>query len=196
MQRGLGEAEQRQLQLDALVVAAGHVLQRVAQRADGTDGLALAHLRCLGKIELFFLRRHTGQQRPPAGQRRQHQAAIVGNQLFREALHVHRLLAQPGQLGQGCHAIPRRHRVRNAEQIAPVGHARHAAHHILVDLGRDARAGIQNGECIAQRAVCQAGDQLCAARREPQPLLLCDIGHPARDILRADAGEIIPLAAG
>ncbi|MGK7194331.1 hypothetical protein ACSOV7_12875, partial [Faecalibacterium prausnitzii] len=41
--------------------------------ADGADGFPLPHLRAFLQVQRFFLRRNTGQQRLPAGQRRQHQ---------------------------------------------------------------------------------------------------------------------------
>lgn len=41
----LGQAEEGKFQLDALVAAAGHVFEGVAQCADGPDGLLLAQLR-------------------------------------------------------------------------------------------------------------------------------------------------------
>ena len=172
------------------------MLQRTAQSTDCTDGLPLSQLRAFFQIKGFFLRRNAGQQGLPAGQRRQHQGAVVGDQLLCQALNVHRLLTQLGKLCQRRCTVLRFQRIRNTEQIAAVGHTRHAAHHICVDLCRHTGAGVQNGQCIAQCAICQTGDQLGSIRGQLQLFLPCDILHPAGDVLRPDAGEIIPLAAG
>ena len=120
----------------------------------------------------------------------------MGDEFFGQAFNVHRLLPQPGQLGQCGGSVLRFQRVGDAEQIAAVGHTGHAAHHVRVDLCRDACAGIQNGQRIAQGTVSQAGDQLRAVRCQFQVLFPGDILHPLCDVLRPDAGKIIPLAAG
>ena len=172
------------------------MFQRRAQRADGTDGLPLAQTRPFFEVLCLFLRRHTGQQRLPAGQRRQHQSTVMRDELFGQPLHVHRLLAQLGQLSQRRRRILCLNGIRDAEQIAPVGDARHPADHIGIHLGRHARAGVQNGQRIAHGAIGQPGDQLRALGGQLQPLLPGDIFHPLGDILRPDAGEVVPLAAG
>ena len=77
--------------------------------ADGADGFPLAQRRAFLQVQRFFLRRDTGQQRLPAGQRRQHQGTVVGNELIGQPLDVHRVLLP--QLGQTVPA-PRRHPVR------------------------------------------------------------------------------------
>ena len=172
------------------------MLQGVAQRADGTDGLPLAQTRPFFEVLRLFLRRHTGQQRLPAGQRRQHQSTVMRDEFFGQPLHVHRLLAQLGQLSQRRRRILCLNGIRDAEQIAPVGDARHPADHIGIHLGRHARAGVQNGQRIAHGAIGQPGDQLCAVAGQLQALLPGDVLHPLGDIFGSDAGEIIPLAAG
>ena len=172
------------------------MLQRRAQSADGADGFSLPHLRAFLQVQRLFLRRYTGQQRLPAGQRCQHQSAVVSNQFLGQALHVHRLLPQLRQLCQRGGGVLCFQSVRNLEQVAAVGHTRHAAHHVRVDLCSDAGAGIQNGQCIAQRTIGQTGDQLCAVGGQLQLFFPGDILHPPGDILRPDAGKIVPLAAG
>ena len=192
----LGQAEQCQLQLNALVAAAGHVLQRRAKGADGADGLPLAKLRAFLQVQCFFLRRNAGQQRLPAGQRRQHQGPVVGDQLLGQALHVHRLLPQLRQLCQRGGGVLCLQSVRDVEQVAAVGHASHAAHHVRVNFCRNAGAGVQNRQGIAQCTIGQTGDQFCAVGGQLQLFLPGDILHPPCDILRPDAGKIVPLAAG
>ena len=194
--RRLREGEEGQLQLDALVAAPGHVLEGVAQRADGPDGLPLAQLRAFFKVLRFLLGRDAGQQALPAGQSRQHQSAVVGDQLLGQTLHVHRLLPQRGQLGQSSRAVLRFQRIRDTEQVAPVGDAGHPADHVGVDLCRDAGAGVKDGECVAHGTVGQPGDQLCAVGGQFQPLLPGNVLDPLCDVLRPDAGEVVPLAAG
>ena len=54
--RRFRQAEQRQFQLNALVTAAGHVLQCRAQGADGPDGLPLAQLRAFFQILRLLFR--------------------------------------------------------------------------------------------------------------------------------------------
>ena len=54
--RRFRQAEQRQFQLNALVTAAGHVLQCRAQGADGPDGLPLAQLRTFFQILRLLFR--------------------------------------------------------------------------------------------------------------------------------------------
>ena len=192
----LGQAEQCQFQLDALVATTGHVLQRRAQSADGADGFPLPHLRAFLQVQRLFLRRNTGQQRLPAGQRRQHQGAVVGDQFLSQTFYVHRLLPQLRQLCQRGGGVLRFQGVRNMEQVAAVGHTRHAAHHVCVDLCSDTGAGVQNGQRIAQRTIGQTGDQFRAVGGQLQLFFPGDILHPPGDILRPDAGKIVPLAAG
>ena len=172
------------------------MFQRIAQRADCPDGLPLAQLRAFFQIKRFFFRRDTREQRLPAGQCRQHQGAVMSNEFLGQALHIHRLLAQLGQLGQRRGTVLRFQRVRNVEQVAAVGDARHTAHHVGVDLCRDTGTGVQNGQRIAQGTVGQAGNELRTVRGQFQLFLPCDILHPAGDVLRPDAGEVVPLAAG
>ena len=172
------------------------MLQRRAQSADGADGFPLPHLRAFLQVQRFFLRRNTGQQRLPAGQRCQHQGAVVGDQFLGQALHIHRLLPQLRQLCQRGGGVLCFQGVRDVEQVAAVGHTRHAAHHVCVNFGGNAGAGVQNGQCIAQRTICQTGDQLRAVGGQLQLFLPGDILHPPCDILRPDAGKIVPLAAG
>ena len=172
------------------------MLQGVAQRADGADGFFLTQLRAFFEVLRFLFRRNAREQRLTSRQSRQHQSAVVRDQFFGQALHVHRLLTQLRQLGQCRRAVLRLDGVRNMEQIASVGHARHLADHIGVHLGRDARAGVQNRQRITHGAVGQTGDQLCAVGGQLQALFFGDIFHPVRDIFRPDAGKIIPLAAG
>ena len=193
----LCQIDQCQFQLNALVAAAGHVLQRVAQQPDGPDGFPLAQRRAFLQIEGFFLGRDTGQQRLPAGQGRQHQGPVVGNELIRQPLDVHRvLLPQLGQTGQRRGTILGGNGVRDAEQVAPVGHARHLADNAGVDLGGHTRAGVQDGQRIAHGTIRQAGDELRALGGQLQVLLPGDVLHPPGNVLRDDAGKIIPLAAG
>ena len=120
----------------------------------------------------------------------------MGDQLFGQTLDVHRLLAQGGQLGQGRRGVPGRQGVRHPEQIAPVGDAGHPPDHVLVDLAGDAGAGVQDGQGVPQSAVGQAGDQPRRPLGEGQALGPGHLGHPPGDVLRADAGEVVPLAAG
>ena len=192
----LGQAEEGKLQLNALVAAAGHVFEGVAQGADGPDGLLLAQLRPFFEVAGLFLRRHTGEQCLPAGQRRQHEGAVMGDEFFGQALHIHRLLPQLGQLSQRGGSVLRRDGVRDAEQIAPVGDACHPADHVGVHFGGHACTGVQNGQRIAHGTIGQPGDQLRALGGQLQPLLPGNILHPLGDILRPDAGEVVPLAAG
>ena len=172
------------------------MLQRRTKGADGADSFPLPHLRAFLQVQRFFLRRNTGQQRLPAGQRRQHQGAVVGDQFLGQALHIHRLLPQLRQLCQRGGSVLRFQGVRNVEQVAAVGDTRHAAHHVRIDLCRDTGAGVQNGKRIAQRTIRQTGDQLRAVGGQLQLFLPGDILHPPCDILRPDAGKIVPLAAG
>ena len=148
------------------------------------------------QVQCLFLRRNTGQQRLPAGQCRQHQGAVVGDQFLGQAFHVHRLLPQLRQLCQCGSSVLCFQRVRNMEQVAAVGHTGHAAHYVRVNFGGNAGAGVQNGQCIAQRTIGQTGDQLRAVGGQLQLFLTGDILHPPCDILRPDAGKIVPLAAG
>ena len=135
----------------------GHVLQRAAQGADGPDGFPLAQGGAFGQVEVLLLGGDAAEQLPAAGQGGQHQAAVMGDQLFGQTLDVHRLLAQGGQLGQGRRGVPGRQGVRHPEQIAPVGDAGHPPDHVLVDLAGDAGAGVQDGQGVPQSAVGQAG---------------------------------------
>ena len=193
---GLGEAEQGQLQLDPLVAAPGHVLQGHPQGPDGPDGFPPAQGGAFFKVEGLLVGGDPAQQVPPAGQGRQHQAAVMGDQLFGEALDVHRLLPQGRQLGQGCGGIPGRHRVRHPEQVAAVGDACHLPYHIFVDVGGDAGAGVQDGQRVAQSAVGQPGDEGGGFVGEVQLFGGGHLGHPPRNVLGADAGEVVPLAPG
>ena len=118
------------------------MLQRRAKGADGADGFPLPHLRAFLQVQRLFLRRNAGQQRLPAGQCRQHQGAVVGDQFLGQALHVHRLLPQLRQLCQRGGGILCFQSVRNVEQVAAVGHTGHAAHHVCVDLCSDTGAGV------------------------------------------------------
>ena len=172
------------------------MLEGVAQRADGPDGLPLAQLRPFFEVLRFLLGRDTGQQALPAGQSRQHQSAVVGDQLFGQTLHIHRLLPQRGQLGQSSCTVLRFQRIRDTEQVAPVSDAGHPADHVGVDLCRDAGAGVKDGECVAHGTIGQPGDQLCAVGGQFQPLLPGNVLDPLCDVLRPDAGEVVPLAAG
>ena len=138
------------------------MFQRRAKGADGADGLPLAHLRAFLQVQRLFLRRNTGQQRLPAGQRRQHQGAVVGDQFLGQTFYVHRLLPQLCQLCQRGGSVLCFQGVRDVEQVAAVGHTRHAAHYVRVNFGGNAGAGVQNGQCIAQRTIRQTGDQLRA----------------------------------
>ena len=118
------------------------------------------------------------------------------DQFLCQTLDIHRLLAKLCQLCQCCGTVLRFQCVRNVEQITAVGHTCHAAHHIGIDFRRNACAGIQNGQRIAQCTVGQTGDQFRTVRRKLQLFLTCNVFHPAGDILRPDAGKIVPLAAG
>ena len=120
----------------------------------------------------------------------------MGDQFLGQAFHVHRLLPQLCQLCQRGSSVLCFQGVRNMEQVAAVGHTRHAAHHVRVNFGGDAGAGVQNGQCIAQRTIGQTGDQLRAVGGQLQLFFPGDILHPPGDILRPDAGKIVPLAAG
>ena len=120
----------------------------------------------------------------------------MGDQLFGQALHIHRLLPQLSQLRQRGGSVLRCNGVRDAEQVAPVGDARHPADHVGVHFGGHACTGVQNGQRIAHGTIGQPGDQLRALGGQLQPLLPGDIFHPLGDILRPDAGEVVPLAAG
>ena len=139
---------------------------------------------------------NAGQKALPARQCCQHQSTIMRDQFLCQTLDIHRLLAKLCQLGQCCGTVLRFQCVRNAEQITAVGHTCHAAHHIGIDFRRNACAGIQNGQRIAQCTVGQTGDQFRTVRRKLQLFLTCNVFHPAGDILRPDAGKIVPLAAG
>ena len=120
----------------------------------------------------------------------------MGDEFFGQALHIHRLLPQLGQLSQRGGSVLRRDGVRDAEQIAPVGDACHPADHVGVHFGGHACTGVQNGQRIAHGTIGQPGDQLRALGGQLQPLLPGNILHPLGDILRPDAGEVVPLAAG
>ena len=120
----------------------------------------------------------------------------MSDQFFGQPLNIHRLLTQLCQLCQRRSTILRFQCIRNAEQIAAVGNACHAAHHIGIDLRRDAGTSVQNGQCIAQSAVRQTGNQLCTVRGQLQMLFPRNILHSAGNVLGADTGKVIPLAAG
>ena len=120
----------------------------------------------------------------------------MGDQLLGQPLDVHRLLAQGGQLGQGRRGVPGRQGVRHTEQVAAVGDAGHLPDHRLVDLAGDAGAGVQDGQRVPQSAVGQPGDQPRRPLGEGEALSPGHLGHPPGDVLRADAGEVVPLAAG
>ena len=192
----LRQGKQRQFQLDALVTAPGHMLQGCAQCADSPDRRPLPQFGALLQIAGFFLRRNAGKQAFAAGQRCQHQRTVVRDQFFGQTFYVHRLLPQPGQQCQSRCSILCFQRIGQLEQIAPVGNARHAAHNVRIDLGRDTGTGIQDRQGVPQRTIRQAGDQLSALLGQLQLFLSGDILHPGRNILRADAGKIIPLTTG
>ena len=120
----------------------------------------------------------------------------MGDQFLSQTFYVHRLLPQLRQLCQRGGGVLRFQGVRNMEQVAAVGHTRHAAHHVCVDLCSDTGAGVQNGQRIAQRTIGQTGDQFRAVGGQLQLFFPGDILHPPGDILRPDAGKIVPLAAG
>ena len=172
------------------------MLQGRPQGPDGPDGFPPAQGGAFFQVEGLLVGGDAAQQVPPAGQGRQHQAPVMGDQLFGEALDVHRLLPQGRQLGQGRGGIPGCHRVRHPEQVAPVGDAGHLPHHPLVDVGGDAGAGVQDGQSIPQSPVGQPGDEGRGLVGEVQLLGGGHLGHPPRDVLGADAGEVVPLAPG
>ena len=142
------------------------MLKGVAQRTDGPDGLPLAQLRAFFEVLLFLFGGNTGQQALPAGQSRQHQGAVVGDELFRQTLHIHRLLPQCGQLSQRRCAVLRFQSIRNMEQVAPVGDACHPADNISIDFCGHAGAGVEDREGVTHGTVGQAGDQLCTTGRQ------------------------------
>ena len=172
------------------------MLQSVAQSPDGPDRLPLPHPGAFFQIELFLFRRYTREQRLPAGQGRQHQRTVMGNKLLGQPLHIHRLLAQLSQPCQCRGGILRFQRIRNMEQIAPVGHTCHPADNIRIDLCRDTGTGIQNGQRVSHGTIGKAGDKLRPLAGQLQSLLPGDVLHTLGDILGADAGKIVPLAPG
>ena len=172
------------------------MFQRHAQRPNGPHRLPPAQGGALFQIEGFLVGGDAAQQFLASRQGGQHQAAVVGDEFLGEALDVHRLLAQGGQLGQGAGGVPGGHRLRDPEQIAPVGDARHPADHVFVDVGGDAGAGVQDGQGIPQCAVGQTGDEGGGLVGEGQLFGGGHLGHPARNVLGTDAGEVIPLAPG
>ena len=172
------------------------MLEGVAQRPDGPDGLGPAELARLFEVRCLLLGGNAGQKPPSPGQGRQHQAAVVGDQFLGQAFDVHRLPPQRGQLGQRLLPLPRRQSVRDSEQVAPVGDPRHPADQVGVDFGADARAGVQNREGVPEGAVRQAGNQRRRVGGQLQPLLPGDVAHPPGDVLGFDPGEVVPLAAG
>ena len=132
----------------------------VPEGADGTDGLPLTQLRAFFEVLRLFLGRNTRQQRLTARQGRQHQGAVVGDQLFGQTLDVHRLLPQRRQLSQSGRAILCFDGVRDAEQVAPVGDTGHPADNVGVDFCRDTGAGVQNRQRVTERTVGKTGNQL------------------------------------
>ena len=148
------------------------------------------------QVQCLFLRGDPGQQGLPTGQGCQHQGTVVGDQLLGETLDVHRLLPQLRQLCQCRCAVLRLDGVRDPEQIAAVGDACHAADHIGVDFSGDTGTGVQNGQSVPEGTVCQTGDKLRTLRRQLQLFFPGNVLHPAGNVLRTDAGKIVPLTAG
>ena len=117
-------------------------------------------------------------------------------QFHAEPAHVHRLLAQPGDLLQCADRVPGGDGVADLKEIAPVGHAGHAAHQGFVHRIGNTGAGVQDRERVPHGAVGQAADQFRRSRVQVDFFLPGHIFQPAGDLLGRDAGEVIPLAAG
>ena len=89
----LGERENRQFQLNALVRTAGHLFQRGAKRIDSAYRFRLGEIfpRSVGS---FLFGGSSRQQVGAAGQGAEHQIAVMPGQLHTKAAHIHALLAQ------------------------------------------------------------------------------------------------------
>ena len=190
----LRQRENRQFQLDALVGAAAHLVQRRAERINGAHGFGLRGFAA-GGVGSFLLRRNAREQRRAALQRAEHQIAVMPGKLHAEPAHIHAFLAQLGDFFQRSHGVLRGDGIADVKQIAAVGHARHTAHQRFVHGVVHTGAGVQNGKRIAHRAVCQTSDQPGGGGVKVDALLPGDIGQAGGDILGGDAGKIVPLAA-
>ena len=191
---GLRQRENRQFQLNTLVGAAAHLVQRRAERIDSAHGLGLRGFAA-GGVGGFLLRRNAREQCRAALQRAEHQIAVVPGQFHAEPTHIHAFLAQLGDFFQRGHGVLRGDGVADVKQIAAVGHARHAAHQRFVHGVVHTGAGVQDGKRIAHRAVCQTSDEPGSGGVKVDVLLPGDIGQAGGDILGGDAGKIVPLAA-
>ena len=147
------------------------------------------------QILRFFLRAYAAQKLLPAGQRCQHQIAVMCDHFFAQAFHIHRLLPKLGQLGQSRHRFSLLQSIAEAEQIAFIRNACHAAHGFFVHMIRGTGAGIQNGKCIAQGTIGQPCNQPGGGRGKLNALLPGNIQNALGNILRANAAKIIALAA-
>ena len=190
----LGERENRQFQLNALVRTAGHLFQRGAKRIDGAYRFRLGEIfpRSVGS---FLFGGSSRQQVGAAGQGAEHQIAVMPGQLHTKAAHIHALLAQGGNLLQGFHSVPRGNGITDLKQIFAVRHARHAAHQRFIHSVGNTGAGIQDRQCITHGAIGQAADQLGGVMVQLNVFLPGHIFQPTGNFIRRNALEVIALAA-
>ena len=116
-------------------------------------------------------------------------------QLHAEAAHIDALLAQLGDFFQCGDGVPCRDGVADLKQVAPVRDTGHTADERLVHVVVDTGAGVQNGQRVTHGTVCQTANQLCGVLVQLDLLLPGHVEQPPGNVIRCDAGEVIPLAA-
>ena len=90
--------------------------------------------------------------------------------------------------------VARLERLGQPHAVALSEHAERGGDRLLVHRAGRRRA-VEHGERVAHRAVGQTGDQPRRALGQLDALARCHVEQAARDVLRADAAEIEPLAA-
>ena len=119
----------------------------------------------------------------------------MSGQLHAEAAHIDALLAQLGDFFQCSDGVPCRNGVADLKQVAPVCDTGHTADERLVHVVVDTGAGVQNGQCVTHGTVGQTANQLCGVLVQLDLLLPGHVEQPPGNVIRRDAGEVIPLAA-
>ncbi len=120
----------------------------------------------------------------------------MSGQLHAQAAHIHRLLAQLGDLLQCGDRIPLGDGIADLKEILPVGNARHAADQGFVHSIRNTGAGIQDGEGVTHGAVRQTADEFGSVGVQVDLLFPCYIKQPPGNVRGGNALKIIALAAG
>ena len=118
----------------------------------------------------------------------------MAGKLHAQAAHIHALLAQLGYFFQRSDRIPGGNGITDFKQVSPVCDACHTADKSFINLVVNTGAGVQNGQRITHGTISQTADELRGVLVELDFFLLGHIQQTFCNIVRRDAGKIIPLA--